>query len=170
MKIKKTFIPKSLGLTEVMLERLSQRFVLSEKNLNEIRYWNAKESPHSGTVIDVEGEFVCFPFLFPADQFKVVYPDGEVWGEASHSQPVSTLDWNKERATSNLCGYCTGSPPGNSCSGSCFTRTDWMAEQVPRHKLEHLKAELRAMPGTRLALDLREAQLRTELEGMEKKD
>ena len=39
------------------------------------------------------------------------------------------IDWDKETSGGkNYCGYCTGSPPDASCTGSCFQESytdDW---------------------------------------------
>lgn len=53
------------------------------------------------------------------------------------------IDWKKERSGNNYCGWCTHSPPSNSCNGDCFkegadnfkeNRTDHIAEMVKHHK------------------------------------
>lgn len=169
-KIRNTFIPKGIELTDHVCQELIKKFNLSDFQLEQVRYWNHHLSPHKGTIIVHldGGKFVCQACTYSVGEFKASYSDGEVWGDISPSQPVPRLDWSKECASTNLCGYCTGSPPGSSCDSSCFTRSDWMLSQVPKNKLKHLHAELAGIPTKRTALDLREAQLRAELEEMQK--
>ena len=56
------------------------------------------------------------------------------------------IDWTKEVATKNYCGYCTGTPTGSSCNGSCFkdkkeNRVDHTLEMLKRipQQIEELK-------------------------------
>jgi hypothetical protein len=46
------------------------------------------------------------------------------------------IDWKKEIATKNYCGYCIGSPPSANCDGSCFKESK---ENRVDHTLEMLK-------------------------------
>lgn len=55
------------------------------------------------------------------------------------------IDWTKETTTKNYCGYCTGTPTGSSCDGSCFNdesnRVDHiltMLDKIPQ-EIERLK-------------------------------
>lgn len=48
------------------------------------------------------------------------------------------IDWKKERATKNYCGYCTDSPTGSVCCGSCFNGSNKEKNRVD-HILEMLK-------------------------------
>jgi len=51
------------------------------------------------------------------------------------------IDWSKEKAVKNFCGYCTGTPAASSCDGSCFKEsyTDKAKSNRAEHTLEMLK-------------------------------
>lgn len=56
------------------------------------------------------------------------------------------IDWTKEIATKNYCGYCTGNPGYTSCNSSCFkdkqeNRVDHILEMLKRipEQIEQLK-------------------------------
>ena len=48
------------------------------------------------------------------------------------------IDWNKETGTKNYCGYCTSTPTGSICDGSCFKKDD--------NKIDHCKTMLKKIP------------------------
>jgi len=55
------------------------------------------------------------------------------------------IDWKKEVATKNYCGWCDGTPTGGSCGGDCFkdvkNRVDHTLEMLTRipEEIEALK-------------------------------
>lgn len=56
------------------------------------------------------------------------------------------IDWTKETATKNYCGYCDGRPTSSGCDGSCFkdsqsNRVDHILEMLKRipEQIEQLK-------------------------------
>ena len=73
------------------------------------------------------------------------------------------IDWSKERSNKNYCGYCTGSPPGSNCDGSCFTRKDYSEETKRANKKDHLETKLSEIPQQREKLDKREQDLKDAL-------
>lgn len=52
------------------------------------------------------------------------------------------IDWSKETATKNYCGYCTGTPTGSSCDGSCFNGE----LQVKENRVDHILTMLEKIP------------------------
>lgn len=46
------------------------------------------------------------------------------------------IDWKKEVATKNYCGYCTNTPTATPCDGTCFINSQ---ENRIDHVLEMLK-------------------------------
>jgi len=48
------------------------------------------------------------------------------------------IDWSKERTTKNYCGYCTDSPTGSICDGSCFIKNE--------NKVKHVLDMLNTIP------------------------
>ena len=76
----KILLPRRVVLSPEVINKLKEDYKLSENSIYEIRYWN--ESPrYSGVVIDTgEGrEFEVYPFSYPEDQFRDVYPQGKIW-------------------------------------------------------------------------------------------
>lgn len=54
------------------------------------------------------------------------------------------IDWSKETATKNYCGYCTGTPTGSSCDGSCFSSGELY--QVKENRVDHILKMLDNIP------------------------
>jgi galactose-1-phosphate uridylyltransferase len=54
------------------------------------------------------------------------------------------INWKEERATKNYCGYCTGSPPDATCSGSCFDEKH--TKRANEHKVDHVLEMLKIIP------------------------
>ena len=73
------------------------------------------------------------------------------------------IDWTKEIATKNYCGYCIGSPPSANCDGSCFTRKDYSTEEIRKNKVDHILEMLKIIPEQIEALKKREQKFRDEL-------
>ena len=74
------------------------------------------------------------------------------------------IDWKKESATKDYCGWCDDTPTGGSCQGDCFVRKDYTNEQILQNKLDHLKIKLKEIPLLKKQLRQREKDLREELE------
>jgi hypothetical protein len=49
------------------------------------------------------------------------------------------IDWTKEKATKNYCGYCNGTPTGSSCDGDCF-------KSSPENRVNHILVMLTTIP------------------------
>lgn len=56
------------------------------------------------------------------------------------------IDWTKEKAVKDYCGYCNGTPTGSTCDSSCFkdnkkNRVDHTLEMLKRipEQIEQLK-------------------------------
>lgn len=73
------------------------------------------------------------------------------------------IDWTKERAKKNYCGWCDGTPTGHSCDGGCFTRTDFSEEQKRENKVDHILETLKEIPEEIKRLEQREIDLKNEL-------
>lgn len=76
------------------------------------------------------------------------------------------MDWKKERATRDMCGYCIGSPPSANCDGSCFHNVNHPPEQIRKNRLFHVQEMLRRLPGERQAIIDREDDLNRELDAL----
>ncbi|HPI41883.1 MAG TPA: hypothetical protein PLJ21_13830 [Pseudobdellovibrionaceae bacterium] len=77
----KTFIRKTIDLeNKKNEEKLLKAFpFLSDANVGEIKYWNGKDSPYSGSIVDGTADFPAYPYPGPADSFLKDYPEGTVW-------------------------------------------------------------------------------------------
>jgi hypothetical protein len=76
----KTFLPKSVNLSEKVIEKLKKDFNVFDLNIRDIRYWNDSKSPFSGTVIDPEGQYLCYPYAGSGEEeFLKDYPGGEIF-------------------------------------------------------------------------------------------
>ena len=75
----KILIPKTVKLTQEVLATLRKEFALSDIQIAELEYWNGEHSPNYGTVLEKGAD--SFPYTVEPDQFKLIYPDGRVWGE-----------------------------------------------------------------------------------------
>lgn len=54
------------------------------------------------------------------------------------------IDWTKEMAVKNYCGYCNGTPTGSSCDGSCF---DPLRSKFAReNRVDHILTMLDLIP------------------------
>jgi hypothetical protein len=79
----KTFLPKKIVLTQVVVEQLKKDFKLSEQNLAELNYWNNADSPFSGVILgdNTVGAPPCYPYDKTEQEFKEEYPEGIVYRE-----------------------------------------------------------------------------------------
>lgn len=51
------------------------------------------------------------------------------------------IDWKKERATENYCGYCKDSLIDSSCDGSCF-----VGENNSQNRVNHILEMIKMIP------------------------
>ena len=65
------------------------------------------------------------------------------------------IDWQKERATKNYCGYCTGTPTGSECLGGCFTKEE--------NRVDHILTMLKKIPEEIEELEFRMEKYKDEL-------
>ena len=73
------FIPKSIYLSQEVMDILIREFDLFDINVIDIRHWNHEDSQYSGTIIFPEGQFLCLPYNKGENEFLLEHPDGEVW-------------------------------------------------------------------------------------------
>jgi hypothetical protein len=71
----RNFLPKTVELSDEILQSLQKKFSLSDKDIIEIRYWNGPGSPYGGVIINTEPEvqFVCYPYDGSQSKFKEEY-------------------------------------------------------------------------------------------------
>jgi hypothetical protein len=75
------------------------------------------------------------------------------------------IDWSKERTVAgNYCGYCTNTPSGGSCDGSCFTRKDFSDDDKLKFKITHLKEQLTSIRQQRKELNDRRIAIMKEID------
>jgi hypothetical protein len=74
------------------------------------------------------------------------------------------INWTKETARKNYCGWCDGHPPPSPCNGTCFNKV--VNSKAMENRLDHLRNELAAIPTKRGELDVRESELIEELVNM----
>lgn len=65
------------------------------------------------------------------------------------------IDWKKEVATKNYCGYCKGGPTDSPCEGGCFTDE--------KNRIDHILTMLQQIPEQISELQLRMEKYRNEL-------
>ncbi len=76
----KTFIPKTIKLTEEEIKKIRKKFpFLTDVNIAEVKHWNSKRSPYDGTIIDKDAQYKAYPYDRNQDQFLEEHPDGEIW-------------------------------------------------------------------------------------------
>jgi len=73
------FIPKSLELSQTVIDQLIARFFLLNMNVVDIMYWNDKHSPYGGTIIYPEGPHLCYPYDKGEEEFLLEFSEGEIW-------------------------------------------------------------------------------------------
>lgn len=66
------------------------------------------------------------------------------------------IDWTKEKATKNYCGYCTGTPTGSICNGSCF-------KDSKINRVDHILEMLKLIPEQIEQLKKKEQDYKNEL-------
>lgn len=52
------------------------------------------------------------------------------------------IDWTKETATKNYCGYCNGTPTDFGCDGTCFNS----GESIKENRVDHILTMLEKIP------------------------
>lgn len=72
------------------------------------------------------------------------------------------INWTKETARKNYCGWCDGHPPSSPCNGTCFNPS--INSNAMNNRQDHIQEELAHIPGLRKELDEREAVLKQEFE------
>lgn len=65
------------------------------------------------------------------------------------------IDWSKEVATKNYCGYCTNTPTGSICNGECF--------KDEANRVDHILTMLTTIPEQIKELKLKEKNYRDSL-------
>lgn len=73
------------------------------------------------------------------------------------------IDWTKEKATKDYCGYCNNEVGHTSCDGSCFTRKDYSPEEIRKNRVDHILESLKIIPIKIKELEQREKDLKDEL-------
>ncbi|MEI6836096.1 MAG: hypothetical protein WCK59_04655 [Candidatus Falkowbacteria bacterium] len=77
----RTLIPKRVGLSSDVLEKVKKEFNLSDANINDIEYWSGPQSPYAGTIINTNpvAQYLCYPCTRSEKGFLDEYDDGEIW-------------------------------------------------------------------------------------------
>jgi len=70
------------------------------------------------------------------------------------------IDWSKEIADKNYCGYCSGEIGHSSCNGNCFTKQHM---DTSKYKMDHAKSEIAKIPGLIKAIEERKDDFNNEI-------
>jgi hypothetical protein len=71
------------------------------------------------------------------------------------------IDWSKEKAVKNFCGYCDGTPTGSSCDGSCFKES--YTDKAKTNRVEHALEMLERIPKQIEQLEIKEQEYKDAL-------
>ncbi len=71
----RNFLSKRIGLSDGMFTKLTKKFILSEKDIMDIKYWNDPHSPYRGVIINTEpnSQYLCYPYDRGENDFMEEY-------------------------------------------------------------------------------------------------
>ena len=70
------------------------------------------------------------------------------------------IDWNKEVALKNYCGWCDGTRTGSSCEGMCFKES---TKNFRENKVDHILHMLKIIPEQIEQLKIKEKEYKDSL-------